>query len=240
MTDTKRNYGVDLVKIISMLMIVTLHILGVGGGAIGLAQPRFSAVSEYIDIACCGAVNCFAMASGYLMRGKRFNVKNPVGVWCTAIFYTVIFTLAFQIFLPETVGIKDWIKALLPVTYSQYWYVTAYITMCCFVPLILPSLEKISLKMLAVIVGTMLLFASVLSMLNDVMYLNSGYSTGWLLVMFVVGYLLSRLKNSGGGGTSVRTQLDIWTRLCRVCQFDLFKYPRLARKAWTNTGRVAG
>ena len=31
MTETKRNYGIDLLRIVSMVMIVILHILGQGG-----------------------------------------------------------------------------------------------------------------------------------------------------------------------------------------------------------------
>ncbi len=192
----QRNYGIDLAKILSMLMIVILHILGIGRAAIEPGQATFPSwfASECIRIACYGAVNCFAMASGYLMRGKQFNAKNPLGVWCSTIFYTLAFTLLFQICMPETVGLKEWIKAMLPVTFRQYWYVTAYITMCCFIPLMLTSLEKISLKSLSVITGVILLFSSVLSTLNDVLYLNAGYSTGWLLVMFILGYFLARLE----------------------------------------------
>ncbi len=195
MNDNKHSYGIDLIKIVSMLMIITLHILGAGLGSGKTAPLKY--VSDAILIACYGAVNLFAMASGYVMHHRQFNPKNPINVWCITLFYTVILTVVFWIFFPNVVGLKEWIKAFLPITYRQYWYVTAYITMSVFIPLILPALEKLALKNLTIIVIMMLLFTSVLSLLNDFLYLNSGYSTLWILVMFVLGYFIARIREEG-------------------------------------------
>ena len=64
---TKRNIGIDLLKIVSMLMIVTLHMLGHGGVLDNMPpMSRCYQVAWLIEIACYGAVNCYALASGFL------------------------------------------------------------------------------------------------------------------------------------------------------------------------------
>ena len=63
----ERNYGLDLFRFISMLMIVGLHVIG-NGGILDNAQPltiRGEAV-WLLEIACYCSVNCFALASGYV------------------------------------------------------------------------------------------------------------------------------------------------------------------------------
>ncbi len=195
--EQKRDSGIDLMKIVSMLMIVVLHILGTGGGMPIPNNTPARYAGELVRIACVGAVNCFAMASGYLMNHRQFKVKNMLSVWLAAVFYMLLFSTAFQIVRPETMGIKQWIKAIFPVTFSQYWYVTAYIVMSAFLPVILPGLEKLSVRQLTKVSGTLLLFTSVLSMLNDMCYLNSGYSALWLMVMFIIGYTVARLREAG-------------------------------------------
>lgn len=59
---TKRNIGIDLLKIVSMLMIVTLHMLGHGGVLDNMPpMSRCYQVAWLIEIACYGAVNCYAL-----------------------------------------------------------------------------------------------------------------------------------------------------------------------------------
>ena len=52
---TKRNIGIDLLKIVSMLMIVTLHMLGHGGVLDNMPpMSRCYQVAWLIEIACYG------------------------------------------------------------------------------------------------------------------------------------------------------------------------------------------
>lgn len=83
---TKRNIGIDLLKIVSMLMIVTLHMLGHGGVLDNMPpMSRCYQVAWLIEIACYGAVNCYALASGFLTA--RCNIRKLMELWLQVMFY---------------------------------------------------------------------------------------------------------------------------------------------------------
>ena len=60
-----RNYGIDLLRFVAMLGIVTLHILNHGGGLSAETDILRSSVIWMIEIAAYPAVNCYALISGY-------------------------------------------------------------------------------------------------------------------------------------------------------------------------------
>lgn len=92
---TKRNIGIDLLKIVSMLMIVTLHMLGHGGVLDNMPpMSRCYQVAWLIEIACYGAVNCYALASGFLTA--RCNIRKLMELWLQVMFYSLLITIVME------------------------------------------------------------------------------------------------------------------------------------------------
>ena len=92
---TKRNIGIDLLKIVSMLMIVTLHMLGHGGVLDNMPpMSRCYQVAWLIEIACYGAVNCYALASGFLTA--RCNIRKLMELWLQVMFYSLLITKCYM------------------------------------------------------------------------------------------------------------------------------------------------
>lgn len=78
----KRNYGIDFLRILSMLMVVFLHVL-LQGGILGAAKPNSINywTAWFLEIACYCAVNCFALTSGYVMCRSRPKFSRLGGLW---------------------------------------------------------------------------------------------------------------------------------------------------------------
>ena len=65
----QRNYGIDLLRIVSMIMIVTLHVCGQGGLlSINTSFHKKFAIDFFETSSFC-AVNCYGMISGYVGYG---------------------------------------------------------------------------------------------------------------------------------------------------------------------------
>lgn len=186
----KRNYGIDLLRIVSMFMVVILHILGCGG-ILGAEGSSFSlqAAAWLLEIMCFCAVNCYAMISGYVGIDSKFRISNLLQLWLQGLFYTVLITLLFAIFAPQYLGDNDWVNALLPVTTGQYWYLTAYIPLYLLSPVINAGLKSVSARMLGciVVVSSLLMIVMPTIILKDPYAFKSGYSFVWLLYMYIVG-----------------------------------------------------
>ena len=73
----KRNWGIDALRIIAMLMIVTWHILW-HGGILESAQVSSAQyyIAWYIAMLTFGAVNCYGLISGYVGVQSKFKVSN--------------------------------------------------------------------------------------------------------------------------------------------------------------------
>ena len=115
----KRNYGIDLLRIVSMLMIVTLHVLIRGG--ILESNSAFSVkhgISYAIVILCYCSVNCYALISGYVGFGRKFKLGNIVQLWFEVVFYLLVISLVFKFISPDSVDKMQLITSFFPVLFG--------------------------------------------------------------------------------------------------------------------------
>lgn len=71
-----RHYGIDLLKIVAMLMVVMLHVMRHGGVTSALANNSHSlsyGAEQLLNTFCLCAVNCFVLATGYIMGPRGFK-----------------------------------------------------------------------------------------------------------------------------------------------------------------------
>ncbi len=186
--EEKRNYGIDFLKIISAFMVVVLHVLGQGGV---LSACENGSLKWYIawalEIASYGAVNCFALTTGYLMVNKKYKTSRIIALWLEVVFYNLIITLVMNILFPQQVGIKLWVQSLFPVIFKMYWYLSAYFALFLLMPFINRLYRNITAKesLILLIIGGILF--SIFSTYKDPFVVNGGYSTLWLIVLYCFG-----------------------------------------------------
>lgn len=189
------HYGIDLLRIVATLMIVMTHVLAQGGVRRAVAD-RFDSyyiLTWLMQIGVYGAVNCYALISGYVGRQSQFRYSKIVALWLQVAFYTIGITLIFAL-LGKDLDWNVWFRAFFPIITSQYWYVTAYFGLLLFMPLLNIILKYVSHRDLGVILATVFLFACFLPALfnNRIegFALNEGYSTLWLLLLYLLGAYL--------------------------------------------------
>ncbi len=186
----ERNYGVDLLRIVSMAMIAMLHVLG-HGGVLGASVNHVVGYSFawLLELAAYCAVNCYALISGYVGFGAKFKYSNIVVLYLQVVFWIVCFTAIFAVVIPGSVGIKDFVKALFPFAFNTYWYFTAYFCMFFFIPFMNVLMQSLNKKQAGMLVGTIILIFSVLPTVfqNDMFKLSKGSSAFWLAMLYLIG-----------------------------------------------------
>ncbi len=199
----KRNYGIDLLKIIIMFMVVLLHILDEGGvlsNTVKLSDKYW--IAWFLECAAFCAVNCFAIISGFVMHNSTAKISRILALWLQIVFYSLITTCILWVADPSSVSINSIITAVFPITRKQYWYLSAYFGMYIFVPLLNLIIEKCERQILKRIFILIFIFMCVIptGMHSDPYNLNSGYSTAWLCLLYLLGgyiekyNILSKLK----------------------------------------------
>ncbi len=206
---TERNYGIDLLRMLSMFLVCILHILE-QGGVIG-ASKTFSAQYEtawFMDIAAFCAVNCFALISGYVCIDAKYKYSNGIMLYLKVLFYTLVTTALFAVIKPETVGAGEWVKAIFPVMTYQYWYFSCYVVLFFLIPLLNKGINALSQKQLKVVLIALIVLFSVLqtgfkNVLLDAYWQDEcgeifntaeGYAPIWIIVLYIIG---AGLKKTG-------------------------------------------
>lgn len=195
----KRNLGIDLLRIIAMLMVVCLHVLGLGGVLDGVSGvPIKHEVFWLLEIGSYCAVNCYALISGYVYSKHRY--ASMATLWLQVAFYTVLISGVFFILRPETFGIEAAVKAFFPVMSDTYWYFSSYLCLLLFMPFIGPMANSIGRKDFKVCLIVMTAVFSVISLLagGDAIDLNTGYSVVWLAYLFLLGTYIRRFEPFDG------------------------------------------
>lgn len=192
-----RNYGMDALRMLSMLMVLILHILG-AGGILASAQPLSPGywAAWGMEIACYCAVNCFALISGYVMSTSRFRSARLLELWLQTVCYTFGMGLLFSVLLPGSVSSTALLYALTPVTRTAYWYITAYFGLCLLSPLFQAAVRTIDQPHFRFSLWAVFVAFSVLPtlFLNDPYRLINGYSTLWLCLLFFAGAYLRKYR----------------------------------------------
>ncbi len=190
-----RNYGIDLLRIVAMMMIPMFHTLGHGGILKGL-RP-FSANYElgwFLVVVSYCAVDCYALISGFVGYGSKYKYSNIIYRYFQVLFYTIPTTAVFFLLKPETVGLKTILGAIFPFAYSTYWYFTAYFCLFFFIPFLNAILDKFDKPTVQKLLFWLFIIFSILPTVFDSDFgnVNDGYSVLWLALLYLLGAYIKK------------------------------------------------
>ena len=131
----EKNVGIELLRIISMIMVVTLHCLG-HGGVLGNTEPLSvnNNMAWLLEIASCGAVDLYALITGFVCVNATYHYGRIVELWIQVMLYSVIITLVFNLPCDSFNSIKQILLSFFPVLRNQYWFFTSYVALFFFMP----------------------------------------------------------------------------------------------------------
>ena len=245
-TTGKRNYGIDLLRIVSMSMIVMLHTLS-RSKLLDIDQTTLKyAFVWFLEIFSYCAVNCFVLISGYVGVHSKFRVSRILGLWVQVAFYSVLFEVIHQLHT-QSFDLLKLVTSFAPVSMKAYWFFTCYFLLSLFMPFINHLVKTINRRqrwMLAILLFVCysvvpMLMTSPLPVIGDrtVEYVSSkgGYSVLWLCIMYAYGAILrldldekpvsiSRIKTAVGFALCV---LVTWAFWCGRIHFT-----SIGGKAW--------
>lgn len=193
-----RNYGIDLLRLISMYLIVILHILGQGGVLRGVqnATPNYW-IAWLFEVITYGSVNIFAVITGFVSYDtSKLRLDRLLLLWIQVAFYTIVITCIFWIAMPKVRTFTIILNALFPITRNQYWYITAYFGLCIVTPILSIGIKNIDKKTFDLILSIIFIAMMVLptAFTVDPYHLHEGFSMLWLVLLFLVGGYIRKYK----------------------------------------------
>lgn len=198
MNSTKRILGIELIRIVSMLMILVLHICLQGGVLTNLAVGSLSYwLAWLLESLCYCSVNCYALITGYVMYSKernKYKYSRIIPLWLQVFMWNMLITILFKIFSPDKVTAETFATAFFPTVTTQYWYFTAYFGIFFFIPFFNILIDNIGKKEYICLIVTLFAVFSFIPFIfqEDPFHTKNGYSTLWLAVLYFIGAFIKQ------------------------------------------------
>ncbi len=197
-----RNVGIDLLRIISMCMIIIIHMNGYGGASekIGAYSLKYF-IAQALNFSVICSVNCYALISGFVnCQNIKKNVAGSViSLWKQVFFYSVGIVLLTKILKPDEIGIHQILEAFFPAMSMQYWYFTYYIPVLILMPYLNMLIEKMDMNSMRKLMASLFLIFSVFpwTFQTDWFGLNRGFSCFWLIICYLWGAWIRKEQEMG-------------------------------------------
>ncbi|GAA3632671.1 hypothetical protein GCM10022297_09600 [Lactobacillus hamsteri] len=183
----KRDSRFEMVRIISMLFIVMYHFTMYGNwtnDSINTVKIQFFRPWGQVGVA------LFVMITGYFVANRQTDFskawKRIKKLWVKTLFYSWIILICSFIFYFGIFEKHDYLYAIFPVIFDEYWFITSYIVLILLTPVLNMIVEKWDRKNLIILIGIILIFADVVPFIK-----NNGTPNAPLGNMFSVGAMLA-------------------------------------------------
>lgn len=141
----ERKKNIELLRSISMLLVITLHALGHGGimGLYKFGQTGYF-VSELMKTFCMVSVDCFVLITGYFLVESKMHLSRILKLILQVEFYSILCLLLTRYVFHQIIVIKDVFHVLFPLTSRQYWFATDYAVLLTLSPLLNKLIHALS------------------------------------------------------------------------------------------------
>ena len=191
----KRNYGIDLLKMLLMFMIVVLHVIGLGGV---LSAPDIRAANYCtawtLEVVCYCAANCYALITGYVHYNRKYRIHSLLMICLQMLFYSVLISGIFWIVKPGKFTLDALLNTLFPVSRSVHWYISSYVGLYLFIPLLNAGAEAMTRNQAKYYLAASMIIFSIIPtfLMADPYKLSGGYSTIWLMHLYLTGAFVKK------------------------------------------------
>lgn len=188
-----RDSGFELLRILSMFMIVILHI-GTHGINNYIDIPDFlNGFSElyyyFIRSISINAVSLYVLISGYFLSQSKFKLSKLLNIFLETTFFSISIYL-----LNVGGGFADFsvvtlLKSILSVFLGEYWFVTVYVVLYAMLPLLNKLINNMTKREYHYLLITSFLVFN----LWQIIYANAviGVVSGFGLLYFMYLYFLA-------------------------------------------------
>lgn len=188
-TNTQRELGFEILRIIAMFLITCIHLINYGG-FLGHANSNFETFSlRFVYSIFLISVNIFVLISAYFMVKSKFKLKKLINLWLTVVFYSLSLYILCMIVFGEAFSFKEVVCCFAPIIRNRYWFFTDYILIYLLSPFlnkILNNSSKKELYCLCIFICIMSYF-SLRFQIDSIIGIGTGYNLIWFISLYMIG-----------------------------------------------------
>lgn len=195
----KREYGVDIVKIIATFLVVATHMFTFGGffELIDPLSPKGFILGFFRGITLC-CVNLFGISTGYVYYNRKMKLSKILSFWLQVVFLSVAILITHSLISGRIEDIKlNLFPTLLPVIYGKYWFFNSYIVVMLlsnYFNKLINVLSKKEYSVLLVSLFVVLVILPGISGREDLFKCSIQYSFVWLSFCCLCGMYIKKYE----------------------------------------------
>lgn len=241
-TETMRQPNIELLRIVAMLMIITLHYLDKGGILVPFTQTQTIAqkLPWVLEAFCMVSVNVYVLISGYFLTESKFRFKKVILIWAQVLFYSyVIGAIMWSLHLvPDALkNFYDLIFVFLPVTASQYWFATVYLLLFLIFPFLNVGIRHMTKSQhgafVVVLTVILSLWKSLIPMTVPITN-HSGMDLAWFVLLYFVAAYIRKYPEV------IKRKRMVYLAVYVVCMLLSFGYAVLMTFIENRFGKLGG
>lgn len=190
-TKREREFNLELLRIVSMVMIITMHFLGHGRvlEAAGIMSPQF-VFGWLLEALSFASVNCYVLISGYFLCRSKITMKKLLLIICHVLVYSAGIYLGLVLTKQIEFDGYKFLYTLLPILTRQYWFATLYAGLYILSPILNKAIRGMTRQQMQI---SLVILASVFCILPNLVYFVDALSFGggegvvWFVVLYFTG-----------------------------------------------------
>lgn len=202
----QRNSSIELLKIISMLIIVIAHSIPTRGELgmgkehvsyyeIGLTADTIKGFLLYLTRSMGQVANIvFIICSAwFLVNSKKVKVDKIASMLMDTVFFSVFYMLVFVV-TGEKIGKGMMLKSFFPTTFTLYWFITCYVILYAIHPLLNAVINNITKQThFAYCIAFIVVYCGINYVVNSFYY---NKLIGFIGIYFMVAYFKKYMSNT--------------------------------------------
>ncbi len=190
----KRQAGIELLRMVAMMMIVTMHFLANSGNLLepGTETELPAVIGTILENFCLAAVNAYVFISGYFGYQSEFKVSKVLRFLCQLWFYSLLIPLILMCFGVSTGfanGVYGILPYIFPIETEHYWFATSFLLLMLLMPFLNCAARQLSRKTYRTALILLFIIMSGIKSIVPVAFATDRY--GYDLPWFVFVYLLA-------------------------------------------------
>lgn len=185
---TKRKSNLEILRIISMVMIVMHHYAIYSDFLFTNEITVNRIIINFFEMFGRLGVCLFVMISGYFYDKSEFKIKKFMTLILQVFVFSIIGLGIGIITNSENLNFVNIVKSILPTTFGLYWFASCYVLIYIFAPFFRKIIENISKKNFKILLTVMIIIWGILSNIPGTKTFFNEFI--WLTVIyFIAAYI---------------------------------------------------
>lgn len=188
MKEKERSSNYELMRIISMIMIVTGHLITHGNMLNNCTNMAIKRILEFIFDTLVIHVNSFILLTGYFQSTNKFKQSKLWSLINSSLFYRAGIMLGLFLLFNVSFDKATIIRKLFILNLDEYWFIKLYIFIYILSPFLNILISKLEQKQYNYLLIIMFTLFSVLPYLTGCKaFDNNGYTLYNFILLYLIG-----------------------------------------------------